>query len=569
MLATVALRGTWLDQDDVDRLLNLSLPGIDEIAALLEIARYGRGRNYDLLVIDTAPTGHTLRMLAMPALLESVAVVFDRMQRKHRVLVEAIRGRWTPDDADALILALEREGRELKALLSDPSRTAMSWVTLPEPMAVAETQDGLEELRRLGVRVDTLVINRLTPRPVGSCTWCNARRSCERGAVDVLLSQAGDAVRIATVMAHGAEPRGTSSLAAIAKEMEGPPRLPKVRATATRVTAHMLHQDDGVSLPVDDGIVLTMFGGKGGVGKTTCAAAAALHAAARNPRCSVLLFSSDPAHSLGDVLGVELGDDPRHVPGAPANLSAREIDASARFEAIKRRYWTAMDALFDRIGRGSAADLSADRQAMHDLLALAPPGLDELMTIVEIGDALPIAPPAGSQLVVLDTAPSGHALRLLEMPGLVHDWVKALMSIVLKYQPVLGVGELGEVLLQMSQGLGRLRMLLSDRARTSFVVVTRPAVLPIEETSRLISRLTKLRIPVTAIVVNAIGGGACATCVKAKRAQERAMADLRPVSRRSRLARPLLAPAVVPPPRGPQRLMEWRMEWRRKSGPGA
>ena len=88
----IALRGTWLDQEDVARLLRLSLPGIDELAALLEIARAGRSRRFDLIVVDTAPTGHTLRMLAMPETLGGLARVFHRMQAKHRVLVEALKG---------------------------------------------------------------------------------------------------------------------------------------------------------------------------------------------------------------------------------------------------------------------------------------------------------------------------------------------------------------------------------------------------------------------------------------------------------------------------------------------
>ena len=72
-LETIALRGTWLDQDDVSALLGLSLPGIDEIAALLEIGRIGQSGAYDPIVVDTAPTGHTLRMLGMPALLSALA----------------------------------------------------------------------------------------------------------------------------------------------------------------------------------------------------------------------------------------------------------------------------------------------------------------------------------------------------------------------------------------------------------------------------------------------------------------------------------------------------------------
>ena len=73
LLEEIALRGTWLDRDDVARLLRLSLPGIDEIAALLELADFSASGKYDCLIVDTAPTGHMLRMLAMPALLGGMA----------------------------------------------------------------------------------------------------------------------------------------------------------------------------------------------------------------------------------------------------------------------------------------------------------------------------------------------------------------------------------------------------------------------------------------------------------------------------------------------------------------
>ena len=100
-------------------------------------------------------------------------------------------------------------------------------------------------------------------------------------------------------------------------------------------------------------------------------------------------------------------------------------------------------------------------------------------------DALEGADTGEASLVVMDTAPSGHALRLLEMPALVQDWARALMSILLKYQPVTGVGELGAVLLRLSQGLGRLRALLTDPGARSFVAVTRAAALPRAENGRL------------------------------------------------------------------------------------
>ena len=571
LLETLLLRGTWLDRDDVARLMRLSLPGIDEVAALLELGRLGRSDRYDSIVIDTAPTGHTLRMFAMPELLRTLAAVFDDMQGKHRELSAALRGQWTPDEADALIGDLENEGRQLTELLRDPQRTAVSWVTLPEPMAIAESADALEDLRRIGLPIDTIVINRLTPAPDRSCRWCQARRAFERRAVQPLLSNRRNAgCRIATIESRGTAPRGVSPLSAVAAEMSAQPRLPAASARSTRRHAVKgVHGFRGARASLPDRVSLLMFGGKGGVGKTTCAAAAAVAAAAARADRPVLLASVDPAHSLADVLGARLGDTPRRIPRAPVNLTVREMDAAARFESLKRRYARAIDGLFDRLVGGTAIDASADRTAMRNLMELAPPGLDELIALIDLSEALSDSPPlktdAPSQdpLVVLDTAPSGHALRLLELPALVHDWVKALMSIVLKYQPVVGAGELGAVLLEISQGLRRLRALLADPSRTAFIAVTRAEALPASETVRLARRLRTLRIPMPLVVVNAVGAGTCGRCATSRRDQKQTIAVLeRAFGGRARKLRALIiTPATMPPPFRPRALLEWRASW--------
>jgi arsenite-transporting ATPase len=519
-------------------------------------------------------------MLAMPDLLRTLALVFDRMQSKHRAMVEALRGRWTPEESDALIASIDDEARDLAALLSDKRRCAASWVTLPEPMAVAETADALQELQRLQVHVDTVVINRVTPAPDRPCRWCSGRRAYERAAVESLLamltdqgalesdfsrsgSRPQDSPRIATVESRPTEPRGLTALAAIAAEMDAPPCLPRVKARAVRVVNAARSRRGRAVLLTDDPVSLLMFGGKGGVGKTTCAAAAAVGAAAERPGRPVLLLSSDPAHSLADVLGVTLADEPVRIAGAPSNLKAREIDAAARFASIKQGYGAAIDAVFERVVGSGALNMSADRQSMRDLMELAPPGIDELMAMVEVSDALESAGAMTDQLVVLDTAPSGHALRLLEMPALVHAWVRALMGILLKYQPVVGIGELGPLLLHMSQGLGRLRARLADPSRSAFIAVTRPAGLPVAETTRLVRRLRAIGIHVPAVLVNAVGAGTCRRCATTAREQQRALTAIRRgTGGRGRGSRTVaIAPAVVPPPHGPEALGKWRRSW--------
>jgi arsenite/tail-anchored protein-transporting ATPase len=203
---------------------------------------------------------------------------------------------------------------------------------------------------------------------------------------------------------------------------------------------------------------------------------------------------------------------------------------------------------------------------MNDLFELAPPGVDELVAIIEVTDALLSGGHhRGFDLVIIDTAPTGHALRLLEMPALVHQWVKAVMAILLKYQAVVGVGELGAVLLRLSRGLNRLRDLLSDETRTAFVVVTRAAQLPRAETVRLVARLRAASIHVPLVVVNAFGAGTCDRCRRERQAQTRELTALGRDLRNGRAARSSLAvtPGWIPPPGGIRDLRAFATEWRR------
>ena len=589
-LERIALRGTWLDADDVERLLRLSLPGIDEIAALLHISTLGGSGRYDLIVIDTAPTGHTLRMLGMPETLLAVARVFDRMQAKHRIIVEALRGVWRPDEDDAVIDSMADEARALAAMLRDSKRTSMSWVTLPEPMAVEETADAAAALAAQGMHLTDVIVNRVTPPPPGPCRWCTARRAFESDVMARVRQQVQRWPGNPTVLAVAArdpEPTGLPALLALSRSLKKVPGTfpEKCQAPFSRGARHLVAEVAvGQSLssksrsttrriaskkgawhfPGKVPGTFWMVGGKGGVGKTTCAAAGALAIAREQPGRRVLLLSTDPAHSLADALGVALGDEERSVPGAPPNLRVRELDAGAAFARVRQRYQAAVDALFDRFARGGGVDASQDRKVMQDLIDLAPPGIDELAAVIDVVDVLfDDGATREADILIMDTAPSGHALRLLEMPALVQDWAKALMAILLKYQSVTGVGDLGAVLLKLSQGLRRLRTLLADRDRTQFLLVTRAAKLPRTESTRLFVRLSRLGIHTPAAIVNAVGAGECERCARQQSASRREIAQLRDALRTHR-SRPelVIAPATMPPPHGVEALQRWFTSWR-------
>lgn len=574
LLATIAVRGTYLDDEDVARLLKLSLPGIDEVIGLVEIvrmvhARQAEAAGFETVVVDTAPTGHTLRLLASPVLLGRVAGLLDSLQSHHRTVVSALRGSYRADAADTLITELEREGDALASMLRDAASSEIWWVTLPESMALEETSDALAALEAAGMRVPRLIVNRVTPPPPSPCAWCDARRRFEARALAPVARRFASQQLLA-LPELPAEPRGVAALREAAGLLvpwtppaAAPPLAQKVRVgedlppeggsyTSLPVVSAFRRKDVMDNLAGSARWLL--FGGKGGVGKSTCAAAAALHLAATK---RVLLLSTDPAHSLGDVLGATFDNQPRRARGAPAGLLVREIDAASEMDRFRRKYVDAVDEAFARIARTAGGDQAAFR----DLIDLAPPGIDEVIAIADVAEAITEGK-GGYDVIVTDTAPTGHALRLLQTPAVLREWTQALMAILLKYREIVGAGTLAALLVQLSRRLRGLQDILRDPTQARFVIVTRAAALPIAESTDLIASLHALGISVGAVVVNAVGAGECRRCIGAAAAQARHLARLRAALRDERYA-VIQTPAEMPPPHGARALTDWGSAWRR------
>jgi arsenite/tail-anchored protein-transporting ATPase len=551
---TIADRGTYLDREDIDQLLSLSLPGVDELVGLVELARLSRLAPWDDVVVDTAPTGHTLRLLEMPETLQRLAQVLDDMHAKHRFLSASLGGAWRPDFADRTIAGVEAQARSLRAMLLDPARCSFTWVTLPEALAIDESKMGVEALGALGVCVAVLVVNRVWPAPDRPCPLCSPRfRDEARGKQRI--EELFHGLRILEVPAMVHEPVGVGALLDLASDVRV---LRNARASSTRVSRREPATPaaaPNTELPIGRDVELVLVGGKGGVGKTTIACASAIAMASREPERTFLLISTDPAHSLGDAMCSPLGDEARNAPGAPRNLWLRELDAKAAFERERERYRGAIDDVFSALFRGSM-DASFDHAVLRDLLDLAPPGLDELFALVTISSAL--SRRDGNEIgrsslradrVVVDTAPTGHTLRLLALPETALAWVHAIMRIILKYRRVIGLGQLAEDLTRLASDLRQLSLLLHDRERASFVVVTRPAELPRVETERLLRRLRSLSVPASALIVNSVTQPSCRRCEQA--ADEERPHRERLSAAAAQLGIPVMTvPARYPPPRG-------------------
>ena len=252
---------------------------------------------------------------------------------------------------------------------------------------------------------------------------------------------------------------------------------------------------------------ILFFGGKGGVGKTTMAAAFALRSASLGKK--TLLVSTDPAHSTSDILQTELGPDPRPI---RVDFWAMEIDPEEETD----RY------------------IAGVKQRMSDYIA--PRLVDEVERQIDIARVSPGAEEAAVfdrfarllesesrqfERILFDTAPTGQTLRLLSLPELMSVWISGLISRRRKVN-VLGrmwrnvagaaAGDVAEggsdaviaMLEERKARFHRVRQLVTDAKHTAFTFVLTPERLPILETERAVRTLKKHGIPVGAILVNRV-----------------------------------------------------------------
>lgn len=235
------------------------------------------------------------------------------------------------------------------------------------------------------------------------------------------------------------------------------------------------------------------FGGKGGVGKTTCAAAMALAGSRTGKR--VLLVSTDPAHSTSDIFEIQIGPEPQEI--AP-RLHAMEIDAASE----SRRHVAEVKA---HIAQLFGHEILKEANRQIDLAATMP-GAEEVALFDRMG-ALIRGEDDRFDLIIFDTAPTGHTLRLIRMPELMEAWIKALSR---SRRAMLGVEQDDKqdpIMITLSERLERLRLLrarLVSGRTTGFVLVLIPERLPIEETSRAIEQLDDIGVRVGALVLNRV-----------------------------------------------------------------
>jgi arsenite-transporting ATPase len=456
------------------------------------------GEAFDVVIFDTAPTGHTIRLLELPA---EWSQSIDA--------ASAGNGQTCLGPAAAIQDAKLKYERALAAMRRS-SQTTFVFVLQPEAISIKETRRAIDELSKLGIANYRLIINGIIP---------------PEGAQNPLFAARADMQARYLAEIEVSLPYSKQRMSLLAGEIKGVERLRQVASAffdgkpGLQVESHNERSprvEDEKSTPIQlsnlrllnlltpNGHRRTLFfAGKGGVGKTVASCITAVWLARQGYK--TLLLTTDPAAHLGDVLDVPVGADPAPVPGAE-NLWAVNIDSKAAAEAYKARI------LEDARQRGRPESAI---QAMAE--ELDSPCTEEMAAFDKF---IEYASQEGWRAVVFDTAPTGHTLRLLELPM---DWSKQIDVKIFASVDTTAADDVAK------QRFGKVIEMMRDPEQSAFAFVMYPESTPILEAWRATEELSTVGIRPGMVIANMVIPPEQATTpfTRARRAmQEKYLAEI-------------------------------------------
>lgn len=506
VLELLVERGSFVQREDLSPVWDLSWPGLDELMGILEIQRLLRSGEVDRVVVDMAPSGHTLNLFGLMDFLDEFLAALALFQKNHRVIQQSFSGRAIRDGADDFLQSMNADLSAGRQLLQDSEQTACLIVAIAEPMSLLETRRFLHSLTNLQIPCGGIFVNRLL---TASPLHCNPDLLDRYAEQQHLLSEflalsnqnAGTAnqsqpVPLLAVPLQAAEPIGVTAIDALFKHIQPVQTPPTVPTPAEVPTIQKI--PPGIGDLITAGRRLILVGGKGGVGKTTVAAAIALGMAERHPDRTVRIISIDPAHSLGDAFGLTLAHD---AIALTPNLSAQEIDAEQVLEQFRADYlWELAEMMSGESGDADTTlKIAYSPEGWRRIVTQSLPGIDEMLALITV---LELLETNMQDLIILDTAPTGHLLRFLEMPTAMADWLAWIFKLWMKYQNVLGRVELMGRLRTLRQRVVQAQKKLKDPQHTEFIGVVQAQAAIVAEAQRLTTSLAALGISQPYIVLN-------------------------------------------------------------------
>lgn len=460
----------------------LSGPCTAEVAAFdrfVDFLDMSDGREpFEVVVFDTAPTGHTLRLLELP------------VDWSHHIQEAGKGSGQTCLGPVATIEESKAKYDRAVALMRDPALTSFVFVLQPEATPIKETRRAVGELSKLGIEAHELIVNGVIPREAGRNAFLAQRIDMQSRylaqieqelvlptqrmpLLDEEIKGVGRLRYVARLLYGGEEATSDEGRHLISDEevrLCTPSSRPWSGAAAEDVVPRLM--------PANGHSRTLFFAGKGGVGKTALSCVTAVWLARHGYR--TLLLTTDPAAHIGDVLDQPVGDEVAPVAGIQ-NLWAVQIDPKAAAEAYKRRI---LDEAREA-GRGPES-----LQAMAE--ELESPCTEEMAAFDRFVDYASLDQ---YDVLVFDTAPTGHTLRLLELPV---DWSQQLDV------KLYASAELAEADAEAKARFGRVIDMMRDPQRSTFAFVTYPESTPIVEAWRAVEELRTVDIETGLVVANQV-----------------------------------------------------------------
>ena len=444
---------------------------------------------FDLIIFDTAPTGHTIRLLELP--LEWSRSIDAAAEGSGQTCIGPV----------AAIQDAKHKYERALAIMRDPAQTTFIFVLHPEATAIQETRRAAGELGKLGIHTQQLIINGLIPPEETTNQLFGARAEMQTRYLKQIQSDLPIPARRMVLLPW--EIKGLDRLREVGKNFFDGQSKWRI-SSAPDLEAKQEHP---VSRPPSTSTIVerilpnahrrTMFfAGKGGVGKTVASCLTAVWLSEQGYR--TLLVTTDPAAHLGAVLGVPVGDEVGEVNGLE-NLWAAKIDPKA--SAIDYK---------DRI-----LEDAQRRNRPPEAIRVMAEELDSPCTeeIAAFDRFIEYASADSWEAVVFDTAPTGHTLRLLELPM---DWSKQIDVKVFASVDTAAADDVAK------QRFGQVIEMMRDRTHCTFSFVMYPESTPILEAYRAVQELRTVGIEPGLVVANFVIPPEQATTpfIKARRAMQ-------------------------------------------------
>ena len=440
---------------------NLSGPCTTEMASFDRFIDFMEGDEYDVVIFDTAPTGHTIRLLELPV--DWSRHIEESAKGSGQTCLGPVQS--IQDSKDKYDRAT--------ALLKDPEKTTFIFVLRPEELSLYETLRASKELETIGIKSGEIIINGILPLAVCEADFFKKKYNEQQK----VIKNAEDAIDTPTryMLLRDNEVKGVEALRRVAEELfyGTKPTLDAEGRTSAQPEFVIDRPDiDALFLP-SNGTKALFFTGKGGVGKTTISCIVALYIAQNGFK--TLIVTTDPAAHLGEVFDVKVGSRPTEIAN---NLHAVMIDQVEAFNEYKER------VLEDARGKYSEAMVAAMGEELNSPCTEEMAAFDKFAQFIESADY---------EAVVFDTAPTGHTLRLLDLP---FDYAKQVEMMVT-------TGESAGRKEESQKHFGNIIQTLRDK-NTVFSIVLYPESTPIMESYRAMLDLKEAGIETQLVVANMV-----------------------------------------------------------------